>query len=207
MTKVKICGITNLQDALFSAKAGCDALGFMFYKKSPRYIRPEDAAQIIKKIPKNVIKIGVFVNSQEAVIRKIAKLCLLNILQFHGNESADFCRRFKDYKVIKVFRIKDRIDLDKISKYKTFAYLFDSFAKSKFGGTGISFNWKLLEHLSGIKQAIFLAGGINCNNVLEAIKTAHPDWVDASSSLELSPGKKDHIKVKKFIHEAKNATR
>ena len=201
--KVKICGITNLEDALAAVEAGYDALGFVFYKKSPRYIEPEEARDIIKKLPKNIIKVGVFVNEEENNIRKIARLCKLSLLQFHGNESPNFCKKFSDYRVIKVFRIKDKIDLSKILSYNTFAYLFDTFAKSKFGGTGQSFNWDLLKPLSGIKQPIFLSGGINANNVREAIKLACPAWVDVSSSVEIKPGKKDYGKVKKFIKTAK----
>lgn len=131
--KVKICGITNLEDALASIKSGCSALGFIFYKKSPRYITPLKAKDIINRLPKVIKNVGVFVNTEEKEIRRIAKLCRLDMLQFHGNESAEFCARFKNYKIIKAFRIKDKIDLKNISKYKTFAYLFDTFVKSKAG--------------------------------------------------------------------------
>jgi phosphoribosylanthranilate isomerase len=204
MVKVKICGITNLRDALVSVDAGCDALGFLFYKKSPRYIAPGKAREIIKNLPRNVTKIGVFVNCHEKSIKNIAKICSLDILQFHGNESAAFCRRFKGYRIIKVFRVNKKIDLEKILRYKTFAYLFDAFSRLKFGGTGKTFDWSLL---SDIKHPIFLSGGLNAGNVNKAIKKAHPAWVDASSSLELAPGKKDHKKVRKFIQAAKKRSR
>jgi phosphoribosylanthranilate isomerase len=199
VTKVKICGITNLEDARDSVKAGCNALGFVFYKKSPRYIKPEEASKIIKELPKNVKKIGVFVNAKEKTISHIAKLCGLDMLQFHGDETPQFCQRSSNYKVIKAFRIKNKIDLRKILKYKTFAYLFDTFVLEKIGGTGRKFNWNLLSKIDKIKQQIFLSGGLNTRNVKEAIKIVHPDWVDASSSLELRPGKKDYRKVRKFI--------
>lgn len=205
MVKVKICGITNISDALLSVDSGCDALGFVFYKKSLRYISPEEARRIIQQLPKNIIKIGVFADSQEKRIKEIAKLCKLDILQFHGHESAQFCRKFKNYKIIKAFRIKDRIDLQNILKYKSFAYLFDTFTKSKIGGTGRRFNWKILRHINRIKQPIFLSGGLNAANVKRAIKTVHPDWVDVSSSVEIRPGKKDPARVKKFIQAAKAA--
>jgi len=203
MVRVKICGITNLEDAQVSLEAGCDALGFVFYKKSPRYIAVEVAKQIIKQLPKHAIKIGVFANTKEETIRHIAKVCHLDILQFHGNESPEFCRRFKGYKIIKAFRIKDKIDLPKILRYKTFAYLFDTFAKSRIGGTGRIFDWALLKYLKDIKQPIFLSGGLTERNVKKAIKTIHPDWIDVSSSVEIKPGKKDHKKVKKFIKTAR----
>lgn len=205
MVKVKICGITNLEDAQASIGAGCDALGFVFFKKSPRYITPVRASKIIKSLPADSIKIGVFVDAREKTILRLAKLCHLNMIQLHGNESPEFCRRLKDYKVIKAFRLKDKIDFKKISQYNTFAYLFDTFAKSKVGGTGKRFNWELLRYLDNVKQLIFLAGGLNPKNVLQAMKIARPDWVDASSELEVTPGKKDHKKVKRFIAQVRKA--
>lgn len=203
MIRVKICGITNLEDALAAADAGCDALGFVFYRKSPRYIRPEDALKIIKQLPVRIIKIGVFVNGQEKAIKKIAQMCHLDMIQFHGGESPQFCSRFKGYKIIKAFRIKDRIDLRNVYSYKTFAYLFDTFVKARFGGTGRNFNWKLLQDIDNIKRPVFLSGGLNEKNVKEALKLTQPDWIDVSSSLETSPGKKDPLKIKRFIQALK----
>lgn len=203
MVKVKICGITNLEDAQAAVKSGCDALGFVFYKKSPRYISPEATRDIIKNLPENIIRIGVFVNEKEKQIRRIAKLCNLGMLQFHGDESPSFCKRFASYKVIKAFRIREKLDLSKILRYNTFAYLFDTFVKHKPGGTGARFNWDLLTRLD-IKQPIFLSGGLTEKNVQQAIKIAHPDWVDVSTSVELRPGKKDYKKVKNFIKAVKN---
>ena len=130
MVRVKICGITNLEDAIASVIAGCDALGFVFYKKSPRYITPEKAKKIIRLIPQDIRKVGVFVNAPGRNIKEIAKKCKLDLLQFHGDESPEFCNKFKPYKIIKAFRIKDKIDLENILSYKTFAYLFDAFNKT-----------------------------------------------------------------------------
>jgi len=203
--KVKICGITNLEDAKASIKAGCDALGFVFFKLSPRYIASQKAREIIRKLPKNIAKIGVFVNAKEKTIKNIAKLCSLDILQFHGNESPDFCQRFNGYKIIKAFRVRNKIDLKNILRYKTFAYLFDTFAKSKFGGTGKKFNWDSLRRLEDIKEPIFLSGGLTEKNVKSAIETIHPDWVDVSSSVEVKPGKKNHKKVREFIRIVKKS--
>ena len=203
MVKTKICGITNLDDALVATEAGCDALGFAFFKKSPRYILPEKAAEIIKQLPAHVIKIGVFVNARENFIKRVAKLCHLNMLQFHGTESAKFCGRFKNYKIIKAFRVKNKIRLEDILKYSPFAYLFDTYVKSKMGGTGKAFNWELIRHVDGLTRPVFLSGGLNAKNLRRAIETVHPDWVDASSSLEAAPGKKDHKKVREFIKVAK----
>lgn len=205
MVKVKICGITNLEDALGAIEAGCDALGFVFYKKSPRYITPEETRDIIKNLPKNIIKIGVFVNEKEKRIREIAKLCKLDMLQFHGSESVDFCKRFTGFKIIKAFRIKDKVDLARILRYNTFAYLFDTFVKSKAGGTGKRFDWRLLKDIKGIGRTIFLSGGLNPANVAQAIKAAHPDWLDVSSSLEKSAGIKESRLVKDFINRARGS--
>jgi phosphoribosylanthranilate isomerase len=203
VVKIKICGITNLQDALSCVNAGSDALGFVFYKKSSRYIPPEQASLIIRRIPKRVIKVGVFVDEKEEKIRKTAQSCSLDILQFHGSEKPEFCQRFKDWKVIKAFRVKGCVDKRRIAKYNTFAYLFDTFTKAEAGGTGKVFNWRSLSHLDTWGRPIFLSGGLTAENVLRAIRCVSPSWVDVSSSVERSAGRKDIKKVKKFIKEAK----
>ena len=205
MVKIKICGITNLEDALNSVKANCNALGFVFCRKSPRYITPKKASQIVKHIPSHILKIGVFVDAEEKTIKRTAKLCNLDMLQFHGNESPEFCQKFKGYKIIKVFRVKDKIKLKNLVNYKTFAYLFDTFVKSKMGGTGKKFNWMLVRHLKGLRKPIFLSGGLNVKNIKEAIKQVRPDWVDVSSSVESALGKKNHKKVQEFVKAAKRA--
>lgn len=207
MIKVKICGITNLDDALTVVDAGGDALGFVFYKNSPRYIGPQKAQSLIRNLPKKIRKVGVFVNAKEKEIRQIVKICRLDMLQFHGNESPEFCQKFHDYKVVKAFRTKDRVNLKDILKYRTFAYLFDSFAKSKFGGTGKNFNWGLLSNIENLKRPIFLSGGLNDKNVKAAIQILHPDWVDVSSSVEIKPGKKNRKKVQEFIEAVRKAVK
>jgi len=204
MVKIKICGITNLGDAQGAIRAGCDAIGFIFYKNSPRYLTPQKAKKIISELPKNIIKIGVFVNAREETIRRVTRLCKLDILQFHGSESPEFCGRFKLNKVIKAFRVKEELDLKKILEYKTFAYLFDTFVPSKLGGTGKKFDWKLIRHVDSIKLPVFLSGGLTEKNVQEAIKHVRPVWVDVSTSVEINPGKKDHKKIKRFIQAATN---
>jgi phosphoribosylanthranilate isomerase len=206
MVKIKICGITNLEDAVKSVQAGCDALGFVFYRKSPRYIEPERAREIIKQLPAHIIKMGVFANAREKDVKRIAKICKLDVLQFHGNESPEFCSRFRNRRIIKAFRIKEGLDSQSLLRYKPFAYLFDTFVESKLGGTGKKFDWRLIRHICDIKQPIFLSGGLTEDNVKEAIECARPDWVDVSSSLEASPGKKDHKKVRSFIKIAKRTS-
>ncbi|MDD5097270.1 MAG: phosphoribosylanthranilate isomerase [Candidatus Omnitrophica bacterium] len=204
MVKVKICGITNLEDALAALFNQADALGFVFYKKSARYISPGTAGNISRILPKKIIRVGVFVDEKEKLVKKIARQCGLNMLQFHGAESPEYCQRFQGYKVIKAFRIDKKIDLNAISKYKTFAYLFDTYQKDEIGGTGKKFNWNLLKQVVKIKQPVFLSGGLTASNVNAAIRLLKPDWVDASSSLELCPGMKDHKKIQKFINVAKS---
>ncbi len=204
MIKVKICGITNIQDAKASVAAGCDALGFVFYKKSSRYIVPKKAKKIIDKLPKRIFKIGVFVNGTEKSVKDIAKSCNLDILQFHGDESPEFCRKFPKYRIIKAFRVKDSIDLENVLRYKTFAYLFDTFTKSNIGGTGKKFDWKLIRHIGKIKRPIFLSGGLTAHNVKQALRIVKPQWVDVSSSVESEPGKKSVKKVQEFIRVVKN---
>ncbi len=202
-TRVKICGITNLEDAIVAVGSGCDALGFVFYKKSPRYIDPKKARDIIRLLPGKVIKVGVFVDSKESLIKRIAKQCSLDMLQFHGSESPEFCDKFRKYRVIKSFRVKNKLDLKGLLKYKVFAYLFDTFTPLKIGGTGKKFNWKYLPDTGKLGRTVFLAGGLNATNVNKAICAVGPHWVDASSSLEQSPGKKDKRKLAAFIKKAK----
>ncbi|MDP2927317.1 MAG: phosphoribosylanthranilate isomerase [Candidatus Omnitrophota bacterium] len=204
MVKVKICGITNLEDALASFFAGADALGFVFYKKSPRYIRLRQAQNISRLLPKKILRVGVFVDEDISTVKRIARACRLDMLQFHGQESYAYCQKFKGYKIIKAFRVAKLEDLDKVFKYKTFAYLFDSFSNTQAGGTGNKFNWKILAQAATIKPIVFLSGGLTASNVKKAIKLLKPDWVDVSSSLELRPGKKDHKEIQKFIQAVRS---
>lgn len=204
MLKVKICGITNLEDAQAAVGYGCDAIGFLFYKKSPRYIAPEKAKDIIDKLPKSVIKIGVFVNAKAETIKHISRMCGIKMLQFHGNESPEFCAKFKGYKIIKTCRVKDKLDIKNISKYHPFAFLFDTYIASKMGGTGKTFDWGLIKHMRRIKHPVFLSGGLTERNVKKAVEIAVPDWVDVCSGIEEKPGKKDANKIKKFIEAAKS---
>lgn len=197
--KVKICGITNLNDALAAQEAGADALGFVFYSQSPRCIKPLAARKIIASLSKKIKKIGVFVNPSLAYAMRIAGHCGLDMLQFHGEESPSFCQNFPEYKVIKAFRIKNKESLESILEYKkVHYYLFDAFHKSAFGGTGRKFNWALLRCLQ-VKKPFFISGGLTTDDVTGAIIALHPDWVDVSSGVEISPGIKDKEKIRNFI--------
>ncbi len=203
--KIKICGITNLEDALFAVNSGADALGFIFYKKSKRYISPLKARSIIKNLPKNILKVGVFVNAKANTLRKIAQECRLDILQLHGEETAQFCANFPKNKVLKAFRVGESINLNEVLNYKTFGVLFDTYSQSAHGGTGKQFDWdKLAKIRKQIKNKLFLSGGLNAENIREAIKKVQPNWVDVSSSVEIEPGVKDWKKVSEFIKITKN---
>jgi phosphoribosylanthranilate isomerase len=211
MTKIKICGITNLEDALKIAELSPDALGFVFYKKSPRYIDPIKAYGIIRQLPVGMLKAGIFVDATEKDVRRTAKLCALDMLQFHGKETPRFCEKFKNYKVIKAFRVKKSIDEEEILKYNVYACLFDTFERSRAGGTGKKFDWKLIKEFGDLGRPaclsgrqLFLSGGLNEKNVVRAIAMIQPDWVDVSSSVEIKPGKKSYEKVKSFIEKVRS---
>jgi len=205
MVKVKICGITNLQDGLSAVGSGCDALGFVFFRESKRYVSEAKARRIIAKLPAKIIKVGVFVNAREDRIRRIARSCRLDMLQFHGKETPQFCARFKGYKVIKALGVRGKIDFAAAARYKTSACLFDNVSGSAMGGTGRKFNWRLLSGCRRlIKRPLFLSGGLSSGNVRQAINIVRPEWVDVSSAVESAPGRKDPAKVRKFIRMVKS---
>lgn len=199
--RIKICGITNEEDGLAAAKFGADALGFVF-APSPRRISVERAREIIKVLPPLVQTVGVFVNEDPEKVLSTAAACGLDILQFHGDESAAYCSSF-DRRVIKAVRLQSRDDLDKLSKYVNVvdALLLDTYVPNKLGGTGITFDWKLAVKARRYGR-IILAGGLNPENVAAAISMVKPYAVDASSGLEQSPGAKDHEKMAQFMREA-----
>ncbi len=203
-TRVKVCGITNLSDAKVAVAAGVDALGFIFYSKSKRYIAPQKAKEIIVQLPKSVKKVGVFVNSDKKRVRNIFRLCKLDVLQFHGDESTKYCKDFKNYAVIKAIRIKNRRSLECIENYKVSSFILDTFDKSRFGGTGKIFKWDLVKEIKCFNRPIILSGGLTANNIKAAIRQIKPYAVDASSGLEISPGRKDHKLIEKFVRAAKN---
>jgi phosphoribosylanthranilate isomerase len=199
---VKICGITSIADALAATNAGADALGLMFYEKSPRHVALKTAAEIARQLPPFVIKVGVFVNAPEAVVMRAVSECGLNILQFHGDETPEYCQLFP-VMTIKAFRIRDAASLKALPDYKTDAWMLDAYAPDKPGGTGEKFNWDLAIEAQKLGKPIFLAGGLTPENVGEAVRRVRPYAVDVSSGVEASPGAKDHEKVRAFIRAAK----
>ncbi len=196
--RIKICGITNKEDALAAAHLGADALGFIF-APSPRKISAERAREIIKALPPFIKTVGVFVDEDPERVSSIAAMCGLDVLQLHGSESIDYCSSF-DRRVIKAVRLRSRDDLENLSKYVNVvdALLLDTYVPNKLGGTGITFDWKLAVEARRYGR-IILAGGLNPENVAAAISMVKPYAVDASSGLEQSPGVKDHEKMAQFI--------
>ncbi len=201
---VKICGITSVEDALAAAEAGADAVGLMFYEKSPRFVALETAAAIVRALPPHVARVGVFVNASEAAVGEAIAACGLTILQFHGEETPEYCRSFP-VMTMKAFRVKDAKSLDLLPEYATDAWLLDAYAAGALGGTGERFNWDLAVASQKLGRPIFLAGGLTPENVAEAVRQVRPFGVDVSSGVESAPGKKDAAKVRAFIAAAKGA--
>ena len=202
--KVKICGITNLPDARVAAEARADVLGFVFYERSPRFVSLEAAAEIIRELPPFMIKAGVFVNAPEDFVLRAVRDCGLNLLQFHGDETPDYCLQF-GLMSMKAFRVRDASSLEVVRSYPTDAWLLDAYNPDKLGGTGEAFNWDLAHEAQTWGRPIFLAGGLNPENAAEAIRRARPYALDVSSGVEASPGRKDHAKVRAFIEAARGA--
>jgi phosphoribosylanthranilate isomerase len=198
VVKVKICGITNLDDARAAIEMGADMLGFNFYPKSPRFIEPQEAAEIINALPAFVDTVGVFVNpSLDEIKRQIAD-GRLNWVQLHGDETPEFCGLLASLsfiKTMKAIRVKDVSSLKLAESYFTDAILLDAFDPKRYGGTGVAFNWNIIGNIS---RRVFLAGGINPDNVRKAIELG-VYGIDVCSGIESSPGKKDRAKMKKLF--------
>ena len=208
MVKVKVCGITSLADAEKALEYGADALGFNFYAASPRYLAPEKARAIVQQLPAGAWNVALFVNEAKERIRKVLTADPMpdgrsgfKSLQFHGEESPDDCRGW-DMQVIKAFRLKDKQSLEKLHNFPADYYLLDSWSAG-YGGSGASFPWEWLEGFD--TEKIILSGGLNPDNVADAIRRLQPYGVDVCSGVEVRPGVKDHEKIKHFISAAKEA--
>ena len=201
-TQVKICGVTNVADALVAAQAGADMIGLNFYEQSPRCLSLATAAEISRALSPFVLKVGVFVNAPEDFILRVMGECSLNLLQFHGAEDSDFCTQF-GLMSVKALRVRDAESLAALANFNTDAFLLDAYSPSGLGGTGEQFDWKLAVGAKKFGKPIFLAGGLTPENVADAVKQVRPFAVDVASGVESSPGKKDHAKVKAFIQAAK----
>jgi len=204
MLFVKICGITRLDDAIAAADAGARALGFNFYKKSKRYITPENAKNIIEKLPGHILKVGLFVNSSEKIVSDISSMLELDLIQFHGDESPDFCKKFGD-KVIRAFRLENQNQLEEIKNYN-FArmIIIDAAVPGEYGGTGVLSNRQLAVKAKEFGIPLLLAGGLTPENVRSAIEEVKPFGVDVAGGVESSPGIKDHEKIRAFMHSVRS---
>jgi len=201
MVRIKICGITNLEDALMAVEAGADALGFVFFQGSPRCISPENAEAIIRCLPPFVQTVGLFVNEELATVNAVADRCGLDIVQLHGEESPDYCGAVTR-RVIKAFRVKDAATLDAMTDYRVAGCLLDAWSPAAHGETGTTFNWDIAA--AAESRTIILAGGLTPENVAEAVTTVHPYAVDVSSGVESAPGKKDAGLVRRFIRATRS---
>jgi len=206
---VKICGITNIDDAKAAVELGTDLLGFNFFPKSPRYIDPEQARKIIRQLPAFVEIVGLFVNAEPEHIRKIVSALHLDWVQLHGDEAPGFCVSLNSMpcQIIKAIRVKDIRDIEYARNFSTEALLLDAYHPARYGGTGQRFDWNILPDLTGHAFGrTFLAGGINPDNVVEAI--GHGFYgIDICSGIEASPGRKDHEKMKKLFENIRTVTR
>jgi phosphoribosylanthranilate isomerase len=200
--RIKICGITNAEDAIAAADLGADAIGFVF-APSPRQISPDKAREIIMALPPLVQTVGVFVDEDPEKVASTAALCHLDLLQFHGKESASYCRGFGQ-RVIKAVQVQGPDGLEGCSEYSGVvdAFLLDTYVPGQKGGTGLTFDWNLALEAKRFGR-IILAGGLNPDNVAAAITAVKPYAVDASSGLELKPGVKDHEKMARFIQRVR----
>jgi phosphoribosylanthranilate isomerase len=203
MVRIKICGITNIEDALMAVEAGADALGFVFFQGSLRFILPEQAADIIRILPPFVQTVGLFVNEEQATVNLLSDQCGLDIVQLHGEESPEYCQAV-NRRVIKAFRVKDASTLEETTSYRVAGCLLDAWSPAAYGGTGTTFNWDIAAKAAA-SQRIILAGGLTPENVSEAIKLVRPYAVDVSSGVESAPGRKDASLVRKFISVAKHS--
>ncbi len=202
MAEVKICGITNREDALTAVHAGADALGFIFYPASPRFVKPDQAREITQGLPGGICRVGVFVDEDPEEVRGIKRFCGLDLIQLHGKESSDYCALFFPSVLIKAFSLSNEEDLAVLADYPVKAILVDTASPRKPGGTGRTCDWSLAKK-AGEKHRIILAGGLNPGNILLAIETVSPQAVDVGSGVEARPGKKDPGKVRELVAAVK----
>jgi phosphoribosylanthranilate isomerase len=200
MTRVKICGITNLEDALAAVEAGADLLGFNFYRRSPRHVTPDVAHGIIEKLPESVASVGVFVNESEPeMVTRVARESGVSGAQLHGDETPEFCSRIRGLLTIKALRVGPGYDATRAAEFETDAVLLDAFVKGEWGGTGHTFDWTLARLMRESVPKLFLAGGLTPENVAAAVEAVNPFAVDACSGVEISPGRKSFQLMRRFV--------
>jgi len=205
MVRVKICGITNLEDAQEAINLGADALGFNFYKRSPRYIEPANAKPIIEALPPLISLVGIFVDEfSPERIRSIAHAIGLGTIQLHGSESPEYVKKISEVRIIKAFRVGENFDLTQLAAFRVGAYLLDAYDAKQLGGTGKSFNWDVAVQAKQHGRVI-LAGGLSSENVAEAVLQVRPYAIDVCSAIESEPGKKDFEKMAALFREVQRA--
>ena len=204
MTEVKICGITNGDDAMTGVSAGADALGFIFYAPSSRCVTPDRVREIARRLPEKVCRVGVFVDHDPEEVRRIARFCGLDLIQLHGKESPEYCGLFPPSVLIKAVSLRSEDDLDSLSQYPVKAVLVDAYDPVQPGGTGKTCDWNLARR-AGERHRLILAGGLNAGNILAALEAVSPLAVDVGSGVEERPGKKDPEKMKDLVAIVKRA--
>ena len=206
MTFIKICGITNVDDALAAVAAGADALGFNFYKPSPRYVTPKNAREIIAKLPLSVLTVGVFVNEESPQsVRDIANEARVAALQLHGDESPEYCRELaNDRYVIKTLTVANDFEIGTVQGYDVEAIMLDTKHDALRGGTGRVFDWSIAQEVNEFVSKLFLAGGLSPENIVDAIEIVRPYAIDACSALEDEPGRKNHDRMRAFVETARS---
>jgi len=202
MVKVKVCGITNVDDAMYAAELGADALGFIFYRGSPRFIDPGEARRIIAELPPFISAVGVFVNESPGEITRVARSSGIDTIQLHGDEPPERCDALRPYRVIKAFRVGGSFDPEILRRYRACAYLLDSYDPGKYGGTGRTFDWRIAG-AAGRFGKVIVSGGIGPDNVLDVVERSHPYAVDVNSAVELAPGRKDRKKLRTLFEKLK----
>jgi phosphoribosylanthranilate isomerase len=198
MVKVKICGITDIDDAYSAAELGVDALGFIFYPKSQRYVTPAKVKEIIRKLPHEIVRVGVFVNHEIEEVKEIARFCGLHLIQLHGDESPEYCAQFPMSSLIKAVSCQTEEEIRELRNYPVSAILVDARDAGQYGGTGKISDWRLAVKVKEIHPLI-LAGGLNRENIREAIERVRPQAVDINSGVEISPGRKDPNKIREIM--------
>ncbi len=201
-TRIKICGITNVDDARLAAELGADALGFIFYPQSPRSVTMERAAEICLQLPPFLLRVGVFVNAPLRAVRQTVALCGLDAVQFHGEETPEYCRQFTGRR-FKAIRMRDRAGVLAGSEYDVDALVLDTYTAGQRGGTGQTFDWSLAVEVKRLGKPVILSGGLTPENVADAIRQVQPYAVDVASGVECESGKKDPEKLRRFIEAVK----
>jgi phosphoribosylanthranilate isomerase len=202
MIGIKICGMTNISDARSAVEYGVDALGFIFYPKSKRYVSPEKAKEMIRKLPCKLIRVGVFVNQEIREVKEIVRFCNLSLIQLHGDESPHYCGQFTGFSLIKAVSPRTGTEILRLRDYPVDAVLVDAYEQGRYGGTGKTSDWKLAIKVKE-RHPLILSGGLNADNIRDAIETVRPQAVDINSGVEISPGKKDPDKIREIVEIAR----